>query len=165
VRFDPPLAWPLDAVASGAVVRIVLAFAGRFWEDRAPRLGFLHGDGAFPTFWADRRRPLVTAWCGGPGARELSRRSEAERVERAVRALSDALGTPAEPHLRGWWTHDWQADPLALGAYSYVTVGGVDRLPELAEPRGALALAGEYVQGSSVSSTVEAALQSGVRAA
>jgi monoamine oxidase len=168
VTFDPPLAWPLSAVASGGVVRIVLAFGERFWQSKAERLGFIHGRGTFPTFWVDRHRPVITAWCGGPAAWSLSELPVETRVNVALGDLTTALGlalAEVEPQLRGWYTHDWQADAFALGAYSYVTVGGCDALPELARPHGALVLAGEYVPGDGVvSSTVEAALQSGKRA-
>ncbi len=164
VAFEPALSWPLDAVASGGAQRVVLVFRERFWDAVARRMGFLQGKGVFPTFWADARRAVITAWCGGPAAFQLSRMPEDVRVRTAVRDLAGALGLTVgevEGQLRAWYTHDWLADPLARGAYSYVTVGGVPRLPELGEPRGSLHLAGEYVPGAGVSATVEAALASG----
>jgi monoamine oxidase len=170
VVFDPPLAWPLDAVAPGAVVRVVLRFDEPFWKERVRKLSFLFGSGTYRAMWTmPRDVPGIVAWCGGPAACELSARPELERVDRAVEDLAAALSLPraeVESHLRGWHHHDWVNDPLARGAYAYATVGGVERQPELAEPAGNLALAGEYVGGGdAVSSTVESALQSGRRAA
>lgn len=167
VVFDPPLTGPLHAVAAGAVIRVTLQFDRRFWEER---MSFLFGRGVFPTFWTVANgAPALVAWCGGPAARVLSTRSALERVEQAVGDLALALDVPENTvvdRLRGWFTHDWMNDPLALGGYSYVTVGGVEAHRKLGEPDGRLFLAGEHlaVEGT-VSSTVETALRSGERAA
>jgi monoamine oxidase len=165
VVFDPPLTWPLDAVAPGAVVRVVLLFDEPFWKQRVKKLSFLFGTGTYRAMWT----MALVAWCGGPAARELSARPELERIDRAIEDLAVALSIPrgeVEGHLRGWHHHDWVNDPFARGAYAYTAVGGCERQPELAEPRGSLVLAGEYVGGdAAVSSTVESALQSGRRAA
>ena len=62
--------------------------------------------------------------------------------------------------------HDWQSDPFARGAYSYVTVGGRDARERLAAPlRGTLFFAGEAAAIGGESATVAGALQSGERAA
>lgn len=167
IRFSPALDWPLAAVAPGGAHRIALVFRERFWESGARKMGFLSGEGTFPTFWADARRPVITAWCGGPPAWRLSQRSDEERARIAIHDLATALSRPIEEvggQLLAWYTHDWQSDPWSRGAYSYVTVGGVPLLPLLKEPRGSLILAGEYLPGGGVSGTVEAALESGRRA-
>ena len=170
VVFDPPLTLPIDSVAPGAIVRVVLRFDRPFWEDETKRMSFLFGPGRFRTFWpVARAAPAIVAWCGGPVARELSTRTERERVERAVADFAAALDRPENDvvdHLRGWHHHDWVNDPFARGAYSYVATGGVDAQAALAEPQGRLVLAGEHVATKgTVSSTVEAALRSGDRAA
>jgi monoamine oxidase len=149
-------------VASGGAHRIALVFPSRVWEPAVRRIAFLRGEGRFPTFWFDADRPVVTAWVGGPEAWRLSSLPERERVTVAVGDLATALNLPGlDRRLVGWHTHDWLADPLARGAYSFTTVGGADRRMALREPRGRLVLAGEYVPGPGVSSTVEAALASG----
>ncbi|HYZ16122.1 MAG TPA: FAD-dependent oxidoreductase, partial [Candidatus Acidoferrum sp.] len=57
-------------------------------------------------------------------------------------------------------------DPYALGAYSYVTVGGDDARAELSVPAGrTLFFAGEAAAPSSTAGTVAGALRSGERAA
>src|SRR5438270_11021850 len=71
--------------------------------------------------------PVVTGWAGGPHARALAGRSEAERVGVALDALTGVLGMdPAQLHngLRGGFSHDWQGGPFSRGAYSYAAVGG-----------------------------------------
>jgi monoamine oxidase len=169
VAFSPALDWPLDALRMGAVVRITLLFDHAVWRARVKRLAYLFGDGAFGAFWTMPSAAAgIVAWSGGPSARDLSRVPELQRVERAVADLAAALAIPERElvdHLRGWHHHDWVADPLALGAYSYVAVGGARARHALAEPRGRLLLAGEHVPTEgAVGSTVEAALRSGRRA-
>ena len=64
------------------------------------------------------------------------------------------------------WTHNWEADPFARGAYSYPLVGGSKAGEALAKPiRGTLYLAGEATVKESDSGTVHGAIRSGRRAA
>jgi len=66
----------------------------------------------------------------------------------------------------GCYTHNWQADPNALGAYSYIGVGGMDAPERLAEPVAeTLYFAGEHTDTTAQWGTVHAAMQSGLRAA
>jgi monoamine oxidase len=61
--------------------------------------------------------------------------------------------------------YDWASDPLARGAYSYVTVGGSRLRAELSKPiQGTLFFAGEATDTSGQASTVAGALASGKRA-
>lgn len=62
--------------------------------------------------------------------------------------------------------HDWSADPRALGAYSYVTVGGTGARAKLAEPvDDTLFFAGEATSVDGQGGTVNGAIQTGERAA
>jgi monoamine oxidase len=62
--------------------------------------------------------------------------------------------------------HDWQADPFARGAYSYVTVGGLWAQRALAQPvAGTLFFAGEATHWEGHFATVHGAIASGRRAA
>ena len=62
--------------------------------------------------------------------------------------------------------HDWQADPVSRGAYSYIKRGGEPAEQELARPeRSTLFFAGEAIVGDGTNGTVHGALQSGSRAA
>jgi monoamine oxidase len=64
------------------------------------------------------------------------------------------------------YMHDWQADPFARGAYSYVVAGGASARKALAAPvQGTLFFAGEAADTQGESGTVAGALQSGMRAA
>jgi monoamine oxidase len=67
--------------------------------------------------------------------------------------------------LRAYYYHDWQQDPFARGAYSYVTVGASEARDVLAQPiEDTLFFAGEATDATE-EGTVTGALQSGVRAA
>ena len=64
------------------------------------------------------------------------------------------------------YLHDWQADPFALGAYSYVIAGGTGARKALAAPvQNTLFFAGEAADTQGESGTVAGALQSGMSAA
>lgn len=177
VRFDPPLhekRAALEHLAVGPVIKLVLQFRQPFWEqwqDGAfTDAGFLHApDAAFPTLWTSLpfRAPLLTAWVGGPRAERLQANSRDELVALALGAAQQALDLPRPPHeeLVAAHGHDWSADPYARGAYSYIAVGGREAPRQLAQPlAGRLFFAGEAADPDS-SGTVEAALQSGRRAA
>jgi monoamine oxidase len=60
---------------------------------------------------------------------------------------------------------DWQADPLARGAYSWVPVGGMKAEKELARRVGPLFFAGEATHYGGACGTVHGALETGLRAA
>jgi monoamine oxidase len=68
--------------------------------------------------------------------------------------------------MTGSFTHDWQADPFARGAYSYAAVGGMDAAAKLAEPvANALYFAGEATNSDGYNGTVHGAIATGLRAA
>jgi monoamine oxidase len=63
------------------------------------------------------------------------------------------------------YAHDWQLDPFARGAYSYVLVGGEAAREALAAPvDGMIWFAGEATAAGE-GGTVAGALQTGMRAA
>jgi monoamine oxidase len=115
------------------------------------------------------RAPILTAWAGGPAAEGLLLREESIVVAQALNTLARLLGLKRE-RLEGlletWHMHDWQADPLARGAYSYVPVGGLDASRALAAPvDDTLFFAGEATDTDGRNGTVHGAIASGWRAA
>jgi monoamine oxidase len=184
LHFDPPLDMKRSALAGlamGCVTRVVLLFREAVWaEDRfvsrvglpADLLTFLQGASTdFPVWWTayPRRIPLMTGWCGGPHAAALSGLPLAELTHRAVRSLSVHLRVSAarlERLLLGAWSHDWNRDQYARGAYSYQVVGGADAVSTLARPvAGRLFFAGEATDTEGATGTVHGAIASGQRAA
>jgi monoamine oxidase len=68
--------------------------------------------------------------------------------------------------LEATYVHNWQRDPFARGAYSYVAVGGIRARELLAAPLGGtLYFAGEATDTTGDAATVTGALRSGARAA
>lgn len=185
VAFAPALPAKQDAInrlAMGQVIKVMLRFRKRFWEDErimaqgrnAPleQLGFLLSrDAVLPTWWTASpvQAPLLVGWAGGPTAAKLARHGTQAIVSQALDALARVMGLPRatiEDQLDGWHLHDWQADPFARGAYSYAPVGGLDASDALAAPEaGTLFFAGEATVGDGNGATVHGAIASGQRAA
>jgi monoamine oxidase len=179
VRFSPGLGeskrTALIGLAAGPVVKVMLRFRKAFWEElddgRYRDGAFFHSpNAAFPTFWTSLpvRSPLLAAWAAGPNATRLAGATKEVIVSRALQSLDSVFGKRAKlrDDLQGATLHDWQEDPFARGAYSYVTAGASTARKILATPlAGALFFAGEAADVSGESGTVAGALQSGVRAA
>jgi len=178
VRFTPELRdkqRALTGLAAGPVIKVMLKFREGFWEDirdgKFRDAAFLHAPEApFPTFWTPLpvRAPVLAAWCAGPNATRLSGLGESQIVARALDSVTMLLGdrTRVMSQLRGAHVHDWQADPFACGAYSFVTVGGGTARSALGRPvQQTLFFAGEAIDTKGEAATVAGALQSGERAA
>jgi len=178
VRFDPMLTHKrkaFECLAVGPVIRILLRFRDAFWEkldDCCYRDGafFLVPGESFPTFWTPLpfRAPVLVAWSAGPDASRMSSLEPSDLVKRALGSLEVLFGkhSGVREQFEGAHFHDWQADPFACGAYSYVTAGGASARKLLAKPlQGTLFFAGEAADTEGESGTVAGALQSGERAA
>lgn len=178
VRFSPGLsakAGALDRLHMGPVLKVLFRFRSPFWRtldgDRLRDAAFFfRGEGPFPTFWtaAPDPAPILTAWQGGPVAEAISSERDEGLIDRALASLERLFGPGAgvRRHLEGAWVHNWQRDPWARGAYSYVGVGGAGARRALAEPLDAtLFFAGEATDDGIEASTVAGALASGARAA
>src|SRR5919197_595925 len=102
------------------------------------------------------------AWAGGPAAAALSPFGDAAIVDRALEALGRTFGIGrgrAESLLEAWYLHNWQSDPFARGAYSYVVVGGLADQEALARPiDGTLFFAGEATDCEGHQATVHGAI-------
>ena len=179
VRFEPELPQrtrdALARIVMGPVTKLVLRFRSAFWErvrDGRYRDGafFHNADAAFPTFWTmlPLRAPLLVAWAGGPKSDALAHFDQAALVATALGDLRTLFGDEPNPRaeLEAVYTHDWQRDPYARGAYSYVSVGAGDPRAAFAQPvDGCIFFAGEATAPASEAGTVAGALQSGERAA
>ncbi len=154
----------------GAVIKIVLRFRG----DPLARLPFrptlVHAPGRpVPTWWPPHpRHGVLVGWAAGPRADTLAKLDQPERLREALDSLARALGvtrTALAADLEGFRLFDWQRDPLARGAYSYVPAGAIDAPAALAAPvDDTLYFAGEATNLLDMG-TVHGALESGERAA
>jgi monoamine oxidase len=180
IKWTPALPVKERAVAQlgyGPALKIILSFTDRFWEypasggNRAPGLGFLFSGEEIPTWWtgAPEQGNVLTGWKAGPSAHTLADRGDQDVLECALRSLSNIFQLTAE-QLRGKLTghhyHNWTRDPWTLGAYSFQVVSGSVFQKEAAAPvANTLYFAGEGLFDGPIIGTVEAALQTGQRAA
>jgi hypothetical protein len=160
----------LHLLAMGSVYKVAMVFREPVWE-RSPmgNAAFFHdGNAAFPSLWTMRptRSNLLIAWAGGRHGQHLAGCTRDEIIGRALASGESMLGVDLDETLEAAYFHDWQADPCALGAYSYVKVGGMKARRALAQPvDGRLLFAGEATALHGYAGTVAGAFDSGARAA
>jgi monoamine oxidase len=177
VRFEPVLRarrTALARLAMGPVTKLVLQFDRPFWEEldagRYRDAAFFFAPGApFPKFWTPvpARVPVLTAWSAGPNALRLGGLEERDVLTHAVASLRRLFGQrPYRAMLDRFAWHDWQADPYARGAYSYVLASGSRARAAAARAiEDTLYFAGEACDVDGEAGTVGGALNSGRRAA
>lgn len=177
LRFIPRLEEKIAAARllhTGPVVKVVLAFRRPFWRELGglDNVLFIHAyERSIPTWWMPvvPDAPVLTGWAGGPYAARLAGAAGQALQDLAAESLAGALGLSVEEvssQVEACHFHDWTADPLARGAYTYVGVGGSNAHHALAAPvAGTLAFAGEATCGGGYNATMEGALRSGRRAA
>ena len=177
LRFIPRLEDKLAAARllhMGPVLKVVLAFRRPFWREIAEMedVQFIHTyRQALPTWWMppDPAVPMLTGWAGGAYAAKLAGKGPVAVRDAAVHSLADALRRGAGEVARLLDTchfHDWTADPLSRGAYTYIGVGGSQAHRTLAAPvANTLYFGGEATCGGGHNATMEGALRSGRRAA
>jgi len=186
ITFDPDLGRAkreaLDGLISGSVVRVGIHLRERVWaseefgqkvgDDETAALSFLHStDPDFNVWWTAYpvRAPMIIGWRGGPRARRLAHMSPDEIESRAIASLARHLRmTPRQIRgmVEGVWTHNWELDPFARGAYSYQRVGAANATDDLARPlKGTLFFAGEATGTGGSTGTVDGAIETGRRAA
>jgi monoamine oxidase len=186
VRFAPRLDGKQTAankLAMGHVVKVVLRFREPFWEkltvrgenDRPASLKdftFIHAPAeSLPTWWTlfPVHAPVLAGWSGGTRAEKLLTESDDSLLDHSLQSLTHVFGTTKaflEELLEDFYTHNWQKDLFAAGAYSYIPVGGIDAQAELAQPlEDTLFFAGEATNTEGHHGTVHGAIASGLRAA
>ena len=172
-RFEPPLpaakTGAVERISTGAVHKVVVAFAEAFWNRRMTQL--VCGDGPVTLYWPTSYRtdgpPVLSAYATGPRALALSGAGPEEATEVVLADLAGLYpGVPVHRLVVRSTVVDWWADPLALGGYTFLPPGAVGARADLAAPTtGALYWAGSATHWSPVADTVEAAYLSGLRAA
>lgn len=171
IRFDPPIP-DHEAAADRLAMANLEKVAFRFDDDVLLRPGlrritYLADDHRFPT-WVDLSRHTgaqVLVCLYNPFATPgLSDVAPVDRIPLALDVLRRVV--PDLPDPVEAVATDWTNDPLAMGSYSYVPVGGspgdMDALAASASPR--LHVAGEHTV-KEYFGTVHGALVSGRRAA
>ncbi len=184
VTFVPPLECKQNALgklAMGTAVHVTLVFREAFWRGAAfpgtsgnlANMQFLLSDHpCFPTWWSKlpSQAPVLVGWSAGPRTQQFWGQPVSVVTGRAVEALAAILGINVErvrSLLQAAYVHDWQADPFARGAYSYVMAEGAEQAQRaLAAPlANTLFFAGEATDFQGHHATVHGAMASGYRAA
>jgi monoamine oxidase len=173
VVFDPPLPRAhqrvIDQLGVGVLDKIALRFERAFWPRDRHFFGWLPPGGEGIRTWLNVLRwsgePVLVGLLGANAARAFERRTDSEAVAFAMTSLRAMFGAAISEPTRSVITR-WSADPLSLGSYSCVPVGGSHAMRErLADPiDGVLHIAGEATH-SQYPATVHGALLSGYRAA
>ncbi len=175
LRIEPPPA-ALNAIKHmimGPVHRISMVFKQRFWASNdspsVPDMSFLFADHEiFRVWWTSHPStlPILTGWIGGKRTQQIA---PTDLFTAALKSLSTLFALPVAELtslLHSSHHHDWNNDPLAFGAYSYVRAGGVQASTLLSQPaENTLFFAGEHTDLSGHWGTVHGALRSGKRAA
>ena len=171
----PPYARFGGSAAKSRSQRLATAARTAFWEElddgRYASAAFFHApQAAFPTSWTTLplRTSLLTAWSAGPAAARLAGANRDEIVRTALACVTKLFSGDERclADFEAAYLHDWQADPFACGAYSYLVAGGGNAREALARPlAGTLYFAGEAAETGGESGTVAGALESGKRAA
>ena len=172
MQFDLPLdehRAQAGKLAMGHVIKVVLRFREPFWEED---LTFVHAPAELlPTWWTQFpvRTPLLAGWAGGTRAEVLTVESDDALLDQAIVALSHIFRVSKrvlEEELVESYLHNWQKDKFALGAYSYIPVGGLGAQAQLARPvDDTIFFAGEATNTEGHHGTVHGALATGIRAA
>ena len=177
MQFDPPLdehQAQAGKLAMGHVIKVVLRFREPFWqqEEELKDLTFVHAPAELlPTWWTQFpvRTPLLVGWAGGTRAEVLTVESDDALLDHAIAALSRIFAVSKrmlEEELVESYLHNWQKDKFALGAYSYIPVGGLEAQTQLARPvADTIFFAGEATNTEGHHGTVHGALATGLRAA
>ena len=184
VQFEPSLpaskTRALEQLEMGKAIRITLSFREPFWHKVQPpgsggslqNLSFLLSrEEWFPTWWSllPEQFPVLTGWATFRNAERLSGKDKPFVLEKALATLATITGVnknEIERLVTAAYTHDWQTDAFARGAYSYVKVGGEGAQQALGAPiDGTLFFAGEATDITGHHGTVHGAMASGYRAA
>ena len=170
IRFTPAIPEhesAADRLAMAHLEKVVLRFDRPVWPPHQRRATLLSADHGF-TSWVDMSRHAGGTTLVGfhnpfatPGLVDLTPARRGELALDVLRRAFPDLPDPIAVHVT-----DWTTDPLALGSYSYVPVGGspadMHRLATSPSPR--LHFGGEHTVAEYFG-TVHAAFVSGRRAA
>lgn len=177
IDFQPVPTEIVQAAATlkfGNVMRLVLRFSEPWWEtlpDFQDKGFWLSEEANFPTWWTSLpvRSNMLVGWSSGPHADALVGLSQTQIVDAALTDLSRITRRSRQElysDLEAVYLHDWQADPFARGAYSYVPVGKIPEQEALTVPvEDTLFFAGEHTEIEGHAATVHGAIASGRRAA
>jgi monoamine oxidase len=171
VAFEPALPdsklSAIHGLGSGAITKLILKFDRPFWERKQEFfLTTLDTQMWWRPGWGQQNeQAILTAYTGAKGAEKLGSLGEKGAIQAALNDLEKMFGVELGDRLRDAMVVNWQADPYARMAYSYVPVNGAGLRSQLAQSLDqVLFFAGEATHPTRAS-LVHGALESGFRAA
>ncbi|MEM6520232.1 MAG: NAD(P)/FAD-dependent oxidoreductase [Cyanobacteria bacterium P01_C01_bin.70] len=171
VEFVPPLPEAklnaIQGLGAGSITKLMLKFDQPFWSQELEScLTPLDTQLWWRPGWRHQQEAAVlTAFTGATGADQLGALGREGAIQTGVQDLERIFERPLADRLEAALFVDWQADPHARMAYSYVPVNGVGLRSQLAQPvENGLFFAGEATHPTRAA-TVHGALESGIRAA
>ncbi|MEM1308591.1 MAG: NAD(P)/FAD-dependent oxidoreductase [Cyanobacteria bacterium P01_H01_bin.153] len=171
VEFNPPLPEAklraIHGLGVGHITKLILKFDQPWWpQDLESCLTPLATQFWWRPGWQRHHEaPVLTAFTGATGADKLEALGRAGAIQTGLQDLEQMFKRPLADRLEAALFVDWQADPYAQMAYSYVPVNGVRLRSQLAQPvENGLFFAGEATHPTRAA-TVHGALESGIRAA
>lgn len=159
----------VNKVGYTSVVRTFLEVGGDFWK-KERRNSFFSVNTDLPIMWclhvpdgSSSTTGIIQSFSSGQYARSFGLLNENERIDVTKNWIQHVF-----PHLRnsvvGGQSYDWQSDPYAGGAYSYIEPGNFRMCSGESDfSHGRIFFAGEHL--SDFPGWMEGALRSGLRAA
>jgi monoamine oxidase len=181
ISFLPDLPEKTEAahkMGFGSVIKILLGFKSRFWENvrdkdgsNLKHLGFLFSDEPVPTWWTQypNDTAMLTGWLAGPKAKRFQAFDDETLLKEALNSLSGIFKIKIETlreELSCYRIINWSADIFTMGAYCYATVETSAAKKILTSPVvNTLYFGGEAFYSGAEIGTVEAALSNGEQVA
>ncbi|MDY6940164.1 MAG: NAD(P)/FAD-dependent oxidoreductase, partial [Cyanobacteriota bacterium] len=140
VAFEPELPdAKLNAIQGlgvGHITKLILKFDRPFWSDKLEScLTTLDTQLWWRTGWQrNNEAPVLTAYTGATGADKLGKLGREGAIRAGLQDLEQMFEMPLAERLTDALFVDWQTDPYARMAYSYVPVNGTGLLSQLAQP-------------------------------
>jgi len=158
-----------ETIGFGEVIKFALEFEWPFWENECPDLGFLFADEGF-TFWTQhpKRSPLLTGWLGNDYAGKYEKISDEKLLQLALSNLGKAFHSkfPVNDLYRTGTVFRHTKNSISRGGYSWPTSQTRKAVKNLQKGiDGTIWFAGEALHLGKGAATVEAAFQSGKKAA
>ncbi|MEM1252984.1 MAG: NAD(P)/FAD-dependent oxidoreductase [Cyanobacteria bacterium P01_H01_bin.21] len=171
VEFEPELPdSKLNAIhglGAGHITKLILKFDQPFWpKDLESCATTLETQLWWRPGWRhNQEAPVLTAFTGAMGADTLGALGRDGAIQTGLQNLEQMFEMPLTDRLVDALFVDWQADPYARMAYSYVPVNGVGVRSQLAQPVDQLLFFAGEATHPTRAATVHGALESGIRAA
>src|SRR4029078_5462083 len=118
-------------IGFGLAMKFLLQFQTDWWKyalgQDLTNMMFVHCDETIRTWWTQypESYPVLTGWLAGPEAQKVKNHTTKQLLDIAITSLAHTIQVRVaflHTQLLASKIVNWSADPLAQGAYSYVTL-------------------------------------------